>query len=466
MKRGSFASRFGTIAAVGGSVIGLGNIWRFPYVAGENGGAAFILIYLTISFLISIPIMLSEFSLGRSTKRNSMRAFSKLAPGTKWKWVGYMGILCAFIILSFYCVIAGWSLEFLKESVLNRFHDRTPEQVAAAFDGFVASGWRPIAWTLVFIAASAFIVYSGIEKGIERYNKILMPMLFLLLFGMALNALTLDGARQGIDFLLKPDFSKITGTTVLEALGQSFFSMSLGMGCMITYGSYLRKNENMFRIGAMVSLSDITVAVLSGLAIFPAVFSFGISPTSGPELVFLTLPNVFARMSGGYVISVVFFVLLFLAAITSSVSLLEVIIAYLSEEMRITRSKAIVCTAWFGPDYRRKKSVRSVRQPVVEPDDAAGRSVHRAVRRLGAIAPKAARRNDQRTEIRDPRLPGRPIPDPVRHPRSDRYPVRQPDRAAVLKEPARQRMRRRNSAATTAVAIATFSDSDVGAAPG
>ena len=345
MKRGSFASRFGTIAAVGGSVIGLGNIWRFPYVAGENGGAAFILIYLTISFLISIPIMLSEFCLGRSTKRNSMRAFSKLAPGTKWKWVGYMGILCAFIILSFYCVIAGWSLEFLKESMLNRFHDRTPEQVAAAFNGFVASGWRPIAWTLVFIAASAFIVYSGIEKGIERYNKILMPMLFLLLLGMALNALTLDGARQGIDFLLKPDFSKITGATVLEALGQSFFSMSLGMGCMITYGSYLRKNENMFRIGAMVSLSDITVAVLSGLAIFPAVFSFGISPTSGPELVFLTLPNVFAQMSGGYVISVVFFVLLFLAAITSSVSLLEVIIAYLSEEMRITRSKAIVCTA-------------------------------------------------------------------------------------------------------------------------
>ena len=182
--RGSFGSRFGVIAAVSGSVIGLGNIWRFPYVAGENGGAAFILIYLTISFLISIPIMLSEFSLGRSTKRNSMRAFSKLAPGTKWKWVGYMGILCAFIILSFYCVIAGWSLEFLKESVLNRFHDRTPEQVAAAFDGFVASGWRPIAWTLVFIAASAFIVYSGIEKGIERYNKILMPMLFVLLLGL------------------------------------------------------------------------------------------------------------------------------------------------------------------------------------------------------------------------------------------------------------------------------------------
>lgn len=482
MKRGSFASRFGTIAAVGGSVIGLGNIWRFPYVAGENGGAAFILIYLTISFLISIPIMLSEFSLGRSTKRNSMRAFSKLAPGTKWKWVGYMGILCAFIILSFYCVIAGWSLEFLKESVLNRFHDRTPEQVAAAFDGFVASGWRPIAWTLVFIAASAFIVYSGIEKGIERYNKILMPMLFLLLFGMALNALTLDGARQGIDFLLKPDFSKITGTTVLEALGQSFFSMSLGMGCMITYGSYLRKNENMFRIGAMVSLSDITVAVLSGLAIFPAVFSFGISPTSGPELVFFDAAERFRPDERG----LCDLGRIFRPAVLGRNHLVG-LAARSHHRLPVGRNahhaveshrlhglyrsrnriaQRAVDDARFGPDYRRKKSVRSVRQPVVEPDDAAGRSVHRAVRRLGAIAPKAARRNDQRTEIRDPRLPGHPVPDPVRHPRSDRYPVRQPDRAAVLKEPVRQRMRRRNSAATTAVAIATFSDSDVGAAPG
>ena len=344
-KRGSFGSRFGTIAAVGGSVIGLGNIWRFPYVAGENGGAAFILIYLSISFLISIPIMLSEFSLGRATRRNAMRAFSKLAPGTPWKLVGYMGILCAFIILSFYCVIAGWALEFLRESVTDSFRGQSPAQIAAGFDAFVASGWRPILWTVVFIAASAGIILSGIEKGIERYNKILMPMLFLLLLGMAINALTLDGARECVSFLLKPDFSKITGTTVLQALGQSFFSMSLGMGCMITYGSYLRRDENMFRVGGMVALSDITVAVLSGLAIFPAVFSFGISPTSGPELVFLTLPNVFAQMTGGYIISIVFFTLLFLAAITSSISLLEVVVAYLSEEMRISRTKAIACTA-------------------------------------------------------------------------------------------------------------------------
>ncbi|WP_300286923.1 sodium-dependent transporter [uncultured Alistipes sp.] len=344
-KRGSFGSRFGTIAAVGGSVIGLGNIWRFPYVAGENGGAAFMLIYLIISLLISIPIMLSEFAIGRSTHSNPMRAFSRLAPGTPWKGVGYMGILCAFVILSFYCVIAGWALEFLGDSALNRFAGLTPGQIAGNFDTFVASGWRPILWTLVFIGATAFIILSGIEKGIERYNKILMPVLFLLLAGMAANAMTLDGAREGIAFLLRPDFGKITAKTVLEALGQSFFSMSLGMGCMITYGSYLRRNENVLRIGGMVALSDITVAVLSGLAIFPAVFSFGISPTSGPELVFVTLPNVFARMTGGYFLSILFFFLLFLAAITSSVSLMEVIVAYLSEEFPVGRKRAVALTA-------------------------------------------------------------------------------------------------------------------------
>ena len=213
-KRGSFGSRFGTVAAVGGSVIGLGNIWRFPYVAGENGGAAFILIYLATSFLISIPIMLSEFSIGRSTRRNPMRAFNKLAPGSKWKLVGYMGILTAFVILSFYCVIAGWAFEFLKESVFNQFNGRSADQIRDSFNGFVASGWKPVIWTFLFTVASAGIVLSGVEKGIERYTKILMPMLFVLLLGMAVNSLTLDGAQAGIEFLLKPDFSKITGTTV------------------------------------------------------------------------------------------------------------------------------------------------------------------------------------------------------------------------------------------------------------
>ena len=243
--RGSFGSRFGVIAAVSGSVIGLGNIWRFPYVAGENGGAAFILIYIACSFLISIPLMLSEFSLGRSSKRNTKRAFQKLAPGTRWNYVGYMGIFCAFILLSFYCVIAGWALEFIKESVLNEFAGKSAAQISENFNGFIASGWRPVVWMGVFMLSTAFIVWSGIEKGIERYTKIFMPVFIVLLAALAINSLTLPGAREGIGFLLRPDFSKITGATILKAMGQSFFSMSLGLGCMITYGSYIRKGENL-----------------------------------------------------------------------------------------------------------------------------------------------------------------------------------------------------------------------------
>ncbi len=330
------------MAAVGGSVIGLGNIWRFPYIAGENGGAAFILIYISISLLISIPIMLSEFTLGRSTKRNSKRAFQKLAPGSHWNWVGYMGILCSFIILAFYSVIAGWALDFIKESLLNNFAGKSPAEINASFTSFVDSGWRPIVWAVIFIVATAVIVLAGIEKGIERYSKILMPLFVVLLIGLVINSLTLPGAREGITFLLKPDFSKVTGNTILQALGQSFFSMSLGMGCMITYGSYIKKNENMFKVGGMVAISDVSIAILSGLAIFPAVFSFGINPTSGPELVFLTLPNIFAQMTGGYFISIIFFTLLFLAAITSSISLFEVSTAYFSEEMRLGRRKAVL----------------------------------------------------------------------------------------------------------------------------
>lgn len=340
--RGTFSGRFGVVAAVGGSVVGLGNIWRFPYVAGENGGAAFILVYIAVSFILAIPIMLSEFSIGRSIKTNSMRAFQRLAPNTQWKWVGYLGILTAFVILSFYCVIAGWALEFVKDSLLNNFAGKSTAEISSSFNAFVATGWQPIVWTAIFIAMSSFIVLSGIEKGIERYNKIFMPLLVLILIGLAINSLTLTGAKEGITFLLNPDFSKINGSVILQALGQSFFSLSLGMGCMITYGSYIKRNENLFKVAAMVSITDVTVAILSGIAIFPAVFSFGISPSSGPELVFITLPNVFTQMTGGYFISIIFFMLLFLAAITSSVSLFEVITAYVTEEMRFTRKKAVM----------------------------------------------------------------------------------------------------------------------------
>ena len=341
-KRSTFGSTFGTVAVVGGSVIGLGNIWRFPYIAGENGGAAFILIYICVALLVSIPIMLSEFSIGRAAQSNSMRAYQKVSGHRRWQAIGYLGIATAFIILSFYSVIAGWALEFIKESFTGEFISKSSEQIKSNFDAFVATGWRPILWISLFVIGTAVIVGSGIEKGIERFNKFAMPLMFVILVIMALNSLTLSGFKEGISFLLKPDFSKVTIRTVLTAMGQSFFSLSLGMGIMVTYGSYIRRGRNMFGIAGTVTLADTCIAILSGVAIFPAVFTFGISPTSGPDLVFLALPNIFAQMAGGQIFSLMFFVLLFAAAITSSVSLLEVVVAWVHEEFKIKRPHATI----------------------------------------------------------------------------------------------------------------------------
>ena len=339
-KRSTFGSTFGTVAVVGGSVIGLGNIWRFPYIAGENGGAAFILIYICVALLISVPIMLTEFTIGRAAQVNSMRAYQKVSGRRRWQGIGYLGIATAFTILSFYSVIAGWGLEFIKESVIGEFMSMDSGQIKANFDAFIATGWRPILWTTLFVIATAFIVGTGVEKGIERFNKYAMPLMFLILVIMAVNSVTLSGFQEGATFLLKPDFSKVTVRTVLTAMGQSFFSLSLGMGIMVTYGSYIRKGRNMFGIAGTVTIADSCIAILSGLAIFPAVFSFGINPTSGPDLVFLTLPNIFAQMAGGQIFSVMFFVLLFAAAITSSVSLLEVVVAWVHEEFKLKRRVA------------------------------------------------------------------------------------------------------------------------------
>lgn len=344
-KRGGFKSRFGLIAAVGGSVVGLGNIWRFPYLAGENGGAAFILVYIIICFLISVPIMISELSIGRAGQSNAVNSFRKIAPGTKWEYAGLLGVIASVVMISFYSVVAGWSLEFLKESFFNGFADRSSVDIREGLTSFINSGWRPVMWTVVFIITTCIVVLSGIEKGIERYSKIMMPLIVLILLGMFFYSFTMSGFQEGVSFLLKPDFSKITPSVILQALGQSFFSLSLGMGAMITYGSYVKKETNLGKLASTVSLMDMSVAILSGLAIFPAVFSMGINPTSGPDLVFITLPGVFNQMPGGYFISIVFFFLLFMAAITSSVSMVEVITAYMKEEFKIKRRWGIFITA-------------------------------------------------------------------------------------------------------------------------
>ncbi|MDX9773822.1 MAG: sodium-dependent transporter [Bacteroidales bacterium] len=341
-KRDSFGSRLGVIAAAAGSAVGLGNIWRFPYILGENGGGAFLIIYLVIMFSIGIPVMMSELLIGRRTQRNPVGAFKVLAPGKPWYLVGMMGIISAFMILAFYTAVAGWTLEYIYQTLIGGFTAKSSADLTTMFESFRSESLRPVLWFVVFMAATAVIVLGGVRKGIEKSTKILMPLLFILLIVMCIKSLTLPGAGKGVEFLFRPDFSKITGTTVLMALGQVFFSLSIGMGTIITYGSYIQKDNNLAGTAVEVSLIDTLVAVLAGIAIFPAVFAFGISPQSGESLTFIVLPGIFQQMTGGMVFAFMFFLLLALAALTSTISVLEVIVAYFSEQLGLTRKKAVI----------------------------------------------------------------------------------------------------------------------------
>ncbi len=341
-KRDGFASKFGVIAAAAGSAIGLGNIWRFPYVAGENGGSAFILVYLGFVILIGVPVMLSEFMIGRRSQRNPIGAFKRLQPGSKWYLTGVMGVVVAFMILAFYSTIAGWTLHYLYLSVVNAFAGLDEKGLQTLFNNFHTSTMMPLFWQAVFMAMTAFVVIAGVEKGIEKYTKILMPILFIIIVILDIRALTLDGASKGLEFLFYPDFSKITSATILEALGQAFFSLSIGMGVLITYGSYIQKDNDLVNVAVEVSFFDTLIAVLAGVAIFPAVFAFNIAPSAGPGLVFLTIPAIFQAMPGGYFFAILFFFLLFVAALTSSISVLEVVVAYMVEEKNMDRKKASI----------------------------------------------------------------------------------------------------------------------------
>ncbi|MFW5773051.1 MAG: sodium-dependent transporter [Tangfeifania sp.] len=338
--RDSFGSKFGVIAATAGSAIGLGNIWRFPYVAGENGGAAFLIIYLAFIVAIGIPVMLSEFTIGRSAQKNAYGSFKKLAPNRPWYLIGLMGVVAAFMILAFYSAVAGWTLEYIYQSVINGFAGKSSGELSAMFSSFTGSTWRPLIWFFVFMALTAFIIMAGVHKGIEKYTKILMPVLLVLLLALVIRSVTLPGSKEGINFLFKPDFSKITASTVLEALGQAFFSLSIGMGTLITYGSYIRKKDNLGSTAFSVAFADTFIAIMAGLAIFPAVFAFNINPNEGTRLVYITLPNIFQQMPGGYFFSLMFFILLGVAALTSTISVLEVIVAFFVEELQLKRKFA------------------------------------------------------------------------------------------------------------------------------
>lgn len=373
MKRDSFGSRFGALVAMAGSAVGLGNLWRFPYLVGENGGAAFIVVYLVMVFFLCLPIFVSEFIIGRRSQKNAFAAFRDLSQGSAWKWVGLFTIIVPMIVLSYYSVIGGWSMEYFLKSLSFSFTGgESREVIDTMFTGFVTSTWAPLFMHTLFLLATTLIVVVGIKDGIEKFSKIMMPLLFVMVLAIAVYSLTLPGAVKGVDYLFNPDFSKIDAHACAAALGQAFFSLSLGFGTIMTYSSYVDKNENILFQSTSTAVSDLIFALIAGIAIMPAVFAFGVDPQSGPGLVFETLPYVFSQMPAGGVIAILFFIALLVAALTSSISMLEVAVAYLMEEKKFTRTRACVvlfilcwavgalCSLSFGPLSDIKITGRSI----------------------------------------------------------------------------------------------------------
>lgn len=337
--RATFGGRLSAVLVTAGSAVGLGNIWRFPYVAGENGGGAFLLIYILSVLLLGVPIMLSEFAIGRNTHRNAVGAYRTLS--SRWSILGYNSILAPLLIMGFYLVVSGWTLEYMIHSLTGEFtRISTPEAYESLFNAFTQNPWKPLLYTVVFTLLTHGVIALGVQKGIERSARIMMPLLLLILVVLAVHSILLPGGTEGVKFLFAPDFSKVTPSTVLVALGQAFFSLSIGIGTMVTYASYFKPDTNLRHTALNVTILDTLVAVLAGVVIFPAVFSVGIEPSSGPSLVFITLPGIFNSMPLSMVWSSVFFLLLVVAALTSTISLHEVITAYMHEEWHMSRRAA------------------------------------------------------------------------------------------------------------------------------
>ena len=342
--RGSWSGHLGFVLAAAGSAIGLGNIWRFPYATGENGGGAFVLVYLGAVILVGVPILVSEVVLGRTTQRNPVGAFRSLAGPGPWPLVGYIGVIAGFVILSYYGVVAGWALYYLVLSASGALTGMDSAAIQGMFDSLTGSASRQVAWQALFMLATIVVVSRGVEAGIERASKVLMPLLFGFLLVLLGYALTSEKALAGLAFFLEPRFGDLTWNSILAALGQAFFSLSLGMGAMITYGSYLERKKSVARPVLMIVAMDTGVAILAGLVIFPLVFSYNLDPSGGPGLVFVVLPQAFVRMPATSLLSALFFGLLVFAALTSAISLLEVVVAFAVDELGWTRSYA----SWIG----------------------------------------------------------------------------------------------------------------------
>lgn len=343
-ERGNFGSKLGIVLATAGSAVGLGNIWRFPYMTGQNGGAAFLLMYVACILLLGVPGMISEFIVGRNAQTNAASAYDKLSKGRPWKLVGHLGILTSTIILGFYAVVAGWCLQYLFASISGQVQGDA-QYVQQYFVDFSSSAWKPVVYGLLFILITHLIVVRGVQHGIEKASKLLMPILLILLIVLVVASCMLPGAVEGIKFLLKPDFSKLSSDVMLEALGQAFFSLSLGTACLCTYASYFSRDTNLLNSAGQIALLDSLIALLAGLLIFPAAAAVGISADSGPSLIFITLPNVFQQAFGslpvvGYVVSIMFYALLVFAALTSTISMHEIGTAFFTEEFHMPRKYA------------------------------------------------------------------------------------------------------------------------------
>ena len=365
-QRENFGGRAAVIMALARSAIGLGNIWRFPYIVGEYGGAAFVLVYIACSFFLSLPILYAESIIGRHTHRSTFGAMDALAPGSRWKWLGLLTVVTPLLIVSYYSVVGGWAVDFLLKSLGRSFTPSNLDSVSSLFGAFASSTWGPLACHFVFLAMTAGIVFFGVKKGIERFSNISMPILFVLIVAIAVYSICLPGAMDGVKYLVKPDFSKLSADAFSAALGQSFFSLSLGVGTMLTYSSYINDKENLIASGAGTAVADLLFAILAGFAVMPSVFAAGIAPAAGPGLIFESLPYVFAKMGSGAqiisnIVAVLFFLAIIVAALTSSISMLEVGVAYLVEQKGFTRHKATillffltflagaVCSLSFGP---------------------------------------------------------------------------------------------------------------------
>ena len=338
-KREQWGSQLGFVLATTGSAVGLGNIWKFPYIVGENGGGAFVLVYLGCILLIGIPIFMSELFIGQRGQANVVDSFEKLdKKGTPWQACGWIMFVSPILVLAFYSVVGGWCLDFAFNSLMNRFSGMSQEEISSALGNIFANPTRQVLWHAIFLGICMFVIYHGVQRGLERWNKILIPLLVLILIGLFIKALFLEGFGEAISFLFVPDFSKLSIEGVLVAIGHSFFTLSIALGTLLTYGSYLSTKQKLPKLAITIGTLDTIIALVAGVIIFSVVFSFGLEPGAGPTLIFATLPSLFVQMTGGALLSIAFFMLVSFAAITSAVSIMETPVVLVSERFCIKRS--------------------------------------------------------------------------------------------------------------------------------